>query len=280
MIFWLAVAGSGLMAVASPRLGALQATGAIAFAPVSHPASRFAGLLMADPGPIQRPGELPAKLSEALDENQRLRQRIEQLHGQLEVLKSLNEDRKRLGESVLPHCTPARVIGAAGDVLQIVVTGQGPIAADAPALHYGPVHHGVAGVVSAAGAAGAQVRLISDPSIRIEGRFGRIDQQSGELRVLDIEPPLVEGAGGGMCQIARAKREELDRERVAAGDWVVLADRNWPEELLFYRIGQVASIEDIAAEPGFARVMIRPAVELRALSELMVFRTQTRPARP
>lgn len=140
-----------------------------------------------------------------------------------------------------------------------------------PALHYGSAQTGVAGIVSAAGAGGAQVRLISDPSVRVAGRFGRFDAKTGEFVLLNTEPPLIEGAGNGACKVARARREELEREGMMIGDWAVLADASWPEHLTYFRIGRVEAVEDIPAEPGFVRVVIRPAVELRRLRELMVY---------
>ena len=273
-IFWLAAAGSATMAMVGPRLGSLQSTAALAFAPISHPANRVSGLLLGAQVPvIASPGESARESGVIAEENQRLRQRIENLQGQLASLQQLHADRQLLGQEVLERCIAARVIGSDRDVLQVVGTGRGRIVQGMPALHYGQAQRGLAGVVSAAGAGGAQVRLISDPSVRVTGRFGRFDSKTGAFVVLNTEPPLIEGMGDGMCRVARAKREELEREGLRVGDWAVLADNAWPEHLTYFRIGQVVAIEDIPAEPGFARILIRPAVELRRLRELMVYVT-------
>lgn len=275
-INWLALAGMAALAVFGPRAGSLQATTALAFAPVSHPANRVGNWLAgalgdeapADPVSPRAPRELRA----VAEENDRLRQRIEQLQGHLAVLQQVNQDRQSLGKDVLPFCSALLVIGGDSDVLQVINTGRAKLSADLPVLHYGSVQSGVAGVIGSVGASGAQVRLISDPAVRIEGLFGRFDAATNQFVALSTEPPLIEGAGDGMCQVARAKRDEIDHEKLVVGDWAVLADRSWPEQLRYFRIGQVAEIQEIPAEPGFVRVLIRPAVELRGLKELMVFR--------
>lgn len=274
-IFWLAAAGLAATSVVGPSASSLQATAALAFSPISHPANRLSGLLLGAEGPgVAGLSDGAREAGIVAEENQRLRQRIEQLQGQLAVLQQLHADRQNLGREVLSRCIPARVIGGDREILQVAGTGRGKISPGMPALHYGPGQAGVAGVVASAGAGGAQVRLISDPSVRISGRFGRFDGRTGEFVVLNTEPPLIEGAGNGTCTVARAKREELDREKLAVGDWAVLADSEWPEHLSYFRIGRVELIEDIPAEPGFARIQIRPAVELRRLKELMVYVTQ------
>lgn len=279
-IYWLALAGLAALTVFGPRAGALQATTALAFAPVSHPANRV-GTWLASALGVEAPADpisprAPRELRAVAEENDRLRQRIEQLQGQLAALQQTNQDRQSLGKDVLPFCSALLVIGGDGDVLQVINTGRANLRADLPVLHYGSVQSGVAGVVGSVGASGAQVRLISDPAIRVEGVFGRFDEATNQFIALNTEPPLIEGAGNGMCQVARAKRDEVKRENLAVGDWAVLADRSWPELLRYFRIGQVAEIQDIPAEPGFVRVLIRPAVELRELKELMVFRKDER----
>lgn len=272
-IYWLSLMGCAAMAIFGPRLGAVQSTAAMAFAPVSHPANRLGHWLVGgfaeEPTVDPVSPEAPRELSLVARENLRLREQVAQLTGQLEHLKQIHADRSRLGQDILPWCAPVTVLGSDGDVLQVVNRSSTRLEVEMPALHYGPVHTGVAGVVTAVGLPGAQVRLITDPAIRIEGRFGRFDAD-GNFVQLDTEAPLIEGAGDGLCQVARAKRQDLDRVALQPGDWAVQADARFPEEMLNFRIGQVVAIEDIPDEPGFARVLIRPAVDLRAAKELMI----------
>lgn len=270
-IFWLSLAGSAAMAALGPRCGGLQATAALAFAPISHPAHRLASLLGRGEGSSSSTIAAGRDVGDLAAENERLRQQIERLEGALGTLRQIHQDRLRLGADVLPNCAPLRVIGSDGEVLMALATGRLQPQQDQAVLHYGPVHVGIAGLVAAVGASGVQVRLISDPSVRVSARFGRFDPESSSFTVLATEPPLIEGTGNGMCHVARAKRDELDREKLAVGDWVVLDDSAWPQELRYCRIGQVTAIEDIPAEPGFARILIRPAVELRQLKEVMVY---------
>ncbi len=272
-IYWLSLVGCAAMAIFGPRLGAVQSTAAMAFAPVSHPANRLghwlAGGLAEEPAIDPGSPGAPRELTLIAEENLRLRQQVAQLTGELERLKQIHVDRQRLGQDILPWCAPVSVVGSDGDVLQVVNRSSTRLEVGMPALHYGPVHTGVAGVVSAVGLPGAQVRLITDPAVRIEGRFGRFDT-AGNFVTLDTEAPLIEGAGSGLCQVARAKRQDLDRVELRPGDWAVQADARFPEEMLYFRIGEVVAIEDIPDEPGFARVVIRPAVDLRAAKELMI----------
>ena len=155
-----------------------------------------------------------------------------------------------------------------GDVL--FSSGQATLKAGSPVLHYERGLAGIAGVIAAAMPPGAQVRLISDPQVKVEGVFQRYDETDDLWMTLETERPLIEGAGDGMCQVARVRREDVDKAGLAIGDWATLDDDDWPMELLHYRIGRVTAIEDIADEPGFARVMIQPSADLRRSQELMV----------
>ncbi len=273
-IYWVLVTASLLMAVFGPRLGGLQSTTALAFVPVSHPANRLSNWLAFAEQPALDPAspEVPRELAEITAENERLRHRMADLQTKLAQLQQIHEDRRNLGAEILPRCTALTVVGGDGDVLQALGGGRARIEPGMPALHYGREIAGMAGIVSAATAAGAQVRLISDPSVRIEAVFARFDASRTEWVTLSTAPPLVEGAGGGLCQVARAAREDLEAAGLAQGDWALVADASLPIELQGYRIGQVTAIIDIPDEPGFARVLIKPAAELRRLKEVMIFR--------
>lgn len=271
-IYWVFMAASALMAVLGPRLNRLQATTALAFVPISHPANRFSHFLAAEEGPLDPSSpDDPRELRAIADENNGLRARVAELEGALAKLKAINQDRQSLGEDVLPRCTPLTVVSGDDDVLQVLVAGSTPIKPGLPVLHYERSMPGIAGVIAAGGTLGAQVRLISDPAVRVEGVFQRFDPVNKTWITLPADPPLIEGAGNGMCQVARARKENLKQAGLAVGDWAMLDDQDsWPLELLYYRIGKVVAIEDIPDEPGFARVLIEPSADLRRVRELMV----------
>ena len=89
-------------------------------------------------------------------------------------------------------------------------------------------------------------------------------------RELPTDPPRIEGAGNGLCQVSRMDQAKLEEAGVKAGDWVVAEEPAWDEQLRGVRVGQVERIEPIADQPGFARVLIRPAVDLTRLREVMI----------
>jgi hypothetical protein len=260
------------MAVFGPRFARLQATTALAFVPISHPANRFSHFLAADGGPLDPASpDDPRELRLIAEENDRLRAQLARYQGALDELKAIHQDRQSLGEDVLPRCTALRVVGGDGDVLNVLAAGSTPIERGMPVLHYERGLAGIAGIIASAQSPGAQVRLISDPAVRIEGAFQRYNPATNEWITLPADPPLIEGAGNGLCQVARARKENLDQAGVAVGDWAVLNDASsWPLELLHYRIGRVVAIEEIPDEPGFARIRIEPSADLRRIRELMV----------
>ena len=199
-----------------------------------------------------------------------LRERVVVLEQQLAGLKELNRDRQKLGLSLLPRLAPAKVIGGDGEVLNVLNSDFADFRVRMPALQYDAGGTGIAGVVSAVGAASAQVRLITDPRFVAEGQFVRFAADSAVPEILPGPKPLVEGAGHGKCRVARYRESDLADAGVRVGDWVTLADDKWQPELAGFRLGRVAGIEPIADKPGFARVDVEPGVDLSALKEVMV----------
>lgn len=277
-IFWLLVAGSAAMATAGPRLGRLQAAGGALVAPVSWPAFRLSGLVEgrfagSTPADMASPGA-PRASAEVLEENERLRLQVGWLREQLDVYRRIHADRAALGDTLLPRCAAATVVGVERNTLQLVNATLAEIEPGDAVLHYGRAQVGIAGVISAAGPGGAQARLITDPAVRVEARFIRLhpDRGPGDAAVETIptDPPLVEGAGGDVCHVARMNKQQLDASGLKPGDWAVLADPAWDAQLHGLPLGRVETIEPIPDEAGFARIVIRPAADLRALKEVMV----------
>ena len=276
LAFWtLTVAATaGTFLLPPDAAGPAQATAGGLLAPVSLPAYRV-GRFVANVASVAYDEDAllsPAERSRARLERERdlLRVRNASLLSQLELLQTVHRDRAKLGKPLMARLAAGKIVGRDGTVVTVLNSDFAPFAVGMPALQYGPDGVGVAGVVSAVGLGTAQVRLVSDPSMRVIGGFVRADAEAGTMRRLETEPPLVEGDGFGACRVARHREADLDRAGVVVGDWVVLADAKWPEELLGMPIGRVTQIEPLVGEPGFARVEVRPTAELSSLGEVMV----------
>ena len=273
-LFWTLTLSAGVMSLVGPGLHGVQATAAVLFAPVSWPAYRaslWAARVAGGQSPLDAASpRRPRAASAVYAQNAVYRQRIVALETQLDALKKLNRDRQRLGETLLPRLAAARVTGGDGEVLNVLNSDFATFRPRMPVLQYDAGGTGVAGVISAVGVASAQVRLVSDPRFVAEGQFVRFAAGSEAPQLLAGPKPLVEGAGGGKCRVARYREADLAEAGVRAGDWVVLADDKWPPELAGFRIGRVADVTPLADEPGFARVGVEPGVDLSALREVMV----------
>ena len=273
-LFWTLTLSAGVYALIGPGLHGVQATAATLYAPVSWPAYRvslWTTRVLAGGRPLDAASpNRPRALQAVLLQNDLLRSRVVSLEGQLEVLAELNRDRERLGKTLRPRLAPARVVGRDGEILNVLNSDFATFRVGFPVLEYDANGSGIAGLVSAVGAAAAQVRLVSDPGFVATGRFVRYPADSAEPVYLPGPRPLVEGAGRGRCRVARQPEADLDAAGVRVGDWVTLDDRDWPEELTGQRIGRVTKIEPLADKPGFARVDIDPTVDFAALKEVMV----------
>lgn len=275
ILTWALIVGSIAMTLFAPRLGGLQATGALIVAPVSYPA-RGLGHWIAAPLAHEPPldalsPDAPRDVQRVYEQNEMLAQKLLTLQGQLEELRALVRDRQKLGQSLLSLSAPAAVVGSDGETLFVVNNTGAAIEPGQPVLHYGSVRVGIAGAVGGVGARGAQVHLLTHPSVRLNARFARF-LEDGTLDVLDTEQPLVEGTGDGRMVIARHRLTDLEAAAVAPGDWIVFDDpqSHWPDALRYLRIGTVAGIEEIPDSPGFARVNVVPPVDLKAIREVMI----------
>lgn len=275
ILAWTVVIGSVAMTLFGPRLGALQAMGALVVAPVSYPArgigNWIASPLAADPPLDALSPDAPRDVQRVYEQNEMLAQQLLSLQGQVETLRAIVRDRQQLGQSLLSRSAPAAVVGSDADTLLVVNHTGASLEAGMPVLHYGSVRVGIAGIVGDIGLGGAQVRLLSDPAVRLNARFARFLDE-GTLDILDTEQPLVEGMGDGEMAIVRHRMEDLEAAAVEPGDWVVFDDPEsiWPEDLRYMRIGTVAEIEKIPDSPGFARVEVVPPTDFSTLREVMI----------
>jgi cell shape-determining protein MreC len=253
------------------------------FAPVSWPARAAAGWVH-DSVRGNRPvddvvagGARARTVDQLRGENEALRLTVANLSSQLASLKQLNADRQMLGD-VRPLCDPFPVVGTDSGPRRALIlqtlgrAGGGAVAQGQPALYSG----GIAGRVEQAGAGSAIVRLVTDKDFRLTGGFGRFkhDQKGHvvfeKLEMSHSQPPLLEGTGRGTMRIENVDMKDAQASHLAAGDWVVLADHDWPLQLQGYKLGQIVSVETRPSAPLFALIEVRPVRDLMELREVMV----------
>jgi cell shape-determining protein MreC len=177
---------------------------------------------------------------------------------------------------VLPLCTPAPVVGGdAGSRDSISIQSTDAVQTGMFAL----CSAGVVGRIDRVGmTGGAQVRLITDPGFAVTGCFGRFaPNEKGEpaFNSLNTPPPLVQGAGRGAMVIRRMDFDSI--KDVKVGDWLIVKDLEWPQNLQGYRLGRVTSIDRSTSSPLFAEIQVRPVTNLMQLREVMVM-NRTAPA--
>lgn len=242
--------------------------------PIVRPVRAIAGMFQSKYGdrPLP-PGERGQRSdSELAAENALLRQQVVFLNGQLDGLKLVEEERRRLGP-LLDSFAPVTVIG--GDAspdresLGLAPASAADMSPGTPVL----CAEGVVGKVID----GRRVRLISDKGFTITGQFGR--WENGRWRVLETPEASVRGAGGGAMRVENLTVAQAGG--VQAGDWVVINDPDWDilvggpsrKKLLQGRqLGQVEHVRPIPAKPLFAEITIRPRTDLRKLGEVLVLK--------
>lgn len=271
--FALTLAACAASALFLPGLGFVQNLAAKVLVPVSHPAklagNGVAGWFEDDrPADPASPGS-PREFAQVVAENQALRQQLERLTAQLEVLRQLNQDREALGDDLRPRTAPAAVVGQVdgeSDLLEVAAAGGMANGLKAIGIHDGEVAI-VGSIIDAAGPL-ARVRLTTDRGHRPFGaRFTLFED--GKFVTLPTEPFLVEGTGGGLA-VARHRTADLEQAGVKVGQIALLDDPDWPELLVGLRVGVVTRIEALPREPGFSRVDLAPAVPPERLKEVLV----------
>jgi hypothetical protein len=71
--------------------------------------------------------------------------------------------------------------------------------------------------------------------------------------------------------ITNITMEEIEKAKLAPGDWVVLADRDmWPATVNGQRLGQITRIQKYPKSPLHAEIQLKPLVNLETLREVMV----------
>ena len=239
------------------------------FYPVAKPARAIASSVRGSLDRIddKRPaGDIAA-------ENQRLKGVVASLSAQVEHLSSRVAEGEQFGE-----------VGK--DAKRIAVMGNDPQSRDSlsvvgrfdatlfnqPALY----SYGLAGRFERAGLTGAQVRLITDRSFSVTGRFARfVDNGQGGMvwRELETKPAIVAGAGNGVMMITNLEyKEAVEDAKIGEGTWVVLADREYPPMLQNQKLGRVVSVRRQAEAALWADIEVRPEWNLMALTQVWVLR--------
>ena len=241
------------------------------FMPVAAPASVFGGWFRGKFGTREIVDDGRSD-QDVRTENEALRAEVAYLADQLGRLKEINADRKEMG-SIRELCTPVRVVGgdptASRQTLSLSGSASDGLSAGQPVL-YGD---GVAGRISSAGAAGAQVRLITDAKFALTGVFCRYERDAaGDLKFNRIRttPPVLEGAGRNRMRVTNLYMKEVEEAKVQIGDWVMLNDSNWPEPLQGRLIGKIVAINPLPSAALHAELHVEPPAALSRLREVMV----------
>ncbi len=211
-------------------------------------------------------------LDDAGQEIDRLRVTVANLTIQVEELRRLNAGRD-LGGELRNFSRPFKVLapdlGGRASLL-IQATSSDGVRVGMPVV----CQQGLVGRISAVGIGGSQVRLITDVQSRSSGQFGKFHlQPDGSARFIPIttSEPLIEGRGHGLMTITNITMEEIDKAKLAVGDWVVLADRDmWPATVNGQRLGQITRVARHPKSPLHAEIQVKPLINLETLREVMV----------
>lgn len=200
-------------------------------------------------------------------ENRDLRLRVANLTAQVEALRQVARERELLGDAN-QFCSAVNVTGGdsgSREALLLQTTGADHIEVGMPVLFPG----GIAGQISMAGAGGSRVRLITDPGFRVQGKFGRFLPDGGYIK-FDNLLPLAEGVGRGQMVVRNLTARDVQTAGIQQGDWLVVADPDWPTALQGYKLGRVTDVTTQASSALMAEIHVRPAGDLMALREVMV----------
>lgn len=227
-------------------------------------AASFEGTPKAD---IEAPPGVTRTYRELAEENRALRVAVAHLAVQLGELKEMNAERAALG-SLKQYCRPMRVTGSDSTLRRSLI-----LQGDMRGLRAGmPVIHasGLIGKLDRVGWSGvAQVQLVSDRGFRATARFVRI--VNGRPIILGNLAGVVEGDGREGMLIRNLPLRDVSEGKLAAGDFAVLGDTEYPQPLQGYRIGEIVSLLPSRNYPLFAEITIRPMTAFQKLQEVMVF---------
>lgn len=250
-----------------------------AFAPISRPVGAVAAAInnrVTPPLSNDHRADLSVKL-----ENEQLRAEVALLQTQLNEMNRREAELSKLG-SARKYCSLFKVVGGDSgprDSLAIAASTFQGVRDNQFVLYPG----GIVGQIQRAGAAGAQVHLVTDPGSKIQVRFGRFAVANGRPTFVPLGLPVVaEGIGNGLLAVraisledigydARGKPLDKSAETLHDGtDYAVVFDSDLPQVLQGEIVGRVVSIAPRADARLFAEIQIRPTESLTKLREVMV----------
>jgi len=233
--------------------------------PIAGPVRGIAGMFH------DRWGSTPSSLkvsnqndAQLASENEDLKQQITFLKLKFDELKLVEEERKRLGK-LLDYFKPVGVIGgdasADRESLSIMPASGVDLSPGKPVI----CNDGLVGRL----VEGRRVRLITDRDFIITGQFGRWEK--GQWISIPTPKPSVHGIGRGAMRVENLTLE--DAKQIKPDDWVIIADTtDYPDILQGRKIGQVESVRPLPGKALFAEIIVKPSVNLRQLSEVLVMR--------
>jgi cell shape-determining protein MreC len=252
------------------------------FSPIASPLRRLVDSTSSRFGFDRESNQLLHTTSNITDANRQidnLKVTIANLTMQVEELRRLNASRD-LGGELKNFSRPFKVLSpdlAGRDSLNIFASTSDGVVAGMPVV----CQQGLVGKIFTVGNLGAQVRLITDIGSRISGQFGKFQlNPDGSASFIPIasNEPLVEGRGHGLMAITNMTMKEVADAHLAAGDWVVLSDRDmWPATVNGQRLGQIVTIQKLPKSPLHAEIFLKPLVNFDTLREVMVVTGQQAP---
>jgi hypothetical protein len=265
----MAMALVSVLALPNRQSNTLRATVQMVFLtqPVRAFASSLTGMLRRSPHPdIEAPGNVTRTYHEIVEENRAMRVALAHLAGQLEQLREISADRQALA-SLKQYCRPMQVTGGdAGLRRSLIIQGRmDGLRPGMAVIHAG----GLVGRLDRVGwAGGAQVQLVTDRAFRTTVRF--VQFRGGRVSPVPDLTGLLEGDGRDGMMIRNIPMRSAEG-KIAAGDFVVIGDREFPQLLQSYRIGEIVSIAPSRDYALFAEITVRPLRDLQKLREVMVF---------
>jgi hypothetical protein len=253
-----------------PQLG-------IVFSPVSRAAAGVARMIS---GRTQiTPAANDHRNDDALRlDNEALRAEVARLISQLNESARRDSELANLG-NLNGLCVIAQVAGADTSGRESITLVGRSLLGVKPGM-YALTREGLVGRVDSVSAGSAQVRLITDPGVRLKCRFSTFN--NGVPTPAPLPQMLVEGRGDGVLTVRRIKLSDLRLDNslqpadpsippaLQPGDYCMLEDADCPLALQGVRLGRVESIYPSPGGRLMADVMIRPVVNLKRLPEAMV----------
>lgn len=201
---------------------------------------------------------------ELVEELERVRVRLRQSEQREADLEELVEQLAR-GAALLPDAEVTQLlrprIGEAGDMLQIR-TGTSEGVDNGTVVTAQSVQ--VIGRVAEAGARTSLVLPITAPKQQIQG-FVVLDEETGRRAAC-----LLDSAGDGTLVGTTSAPEDGRAQELMIGQTVRLFDESWPRHAQMLVIGEVERIEPSPNQPLRRIITVRPRVDIRRLSEVIL----------